>query len=49
MKKRLFALLSVLCLTVGMFGACGKSKTDYVLPTDGVTTGLDIYTLCNYC
>lgn len=38
MKKRLFALLSVLCLTVGMFGACGKSKPDYVLPTDGVTT-----------
>ncbi len=33
MKKRMIALLSVLCLTVGMFGACGKTTDTDTTPT----------------
>ena len=37
MKKRMIALLSVLCLTVGMFGACGKTEDTNVDPGTEVT------------
>ena len=33
MKKRMIALLSVLCLTVGCFGACGKTTDTDTTPT----------------
>ena len=38
MKKRIFALLSVLCLTVGMFGACGKTNDTNVTPGETTAT-----------
>ncbi len=38
MKKRILALFSVLCLTVGMFGACGNNNNDYVLPGETTAT-----------
>ena len=47
MKKRVFALLAVLCLTIGSLGACGASttteapveeSTDIVIPTATPTT-----------
>ena len=37
MKKRTLAFLSVLCLILGCFAACGTPKTDYVIPTDNIT------------
>ncbi len=37
MKKRILALLSVLCLTVGMFGACGKNEETNIDPTAEIT------------
>lgn len=37
MKKRMIALLSVLCLTVGCFGACGKTEETDLTATPGVT------------
>ena len=33
MKKRMISLLSVLCLTVGCFGACGKTEETNVSPS----------------
>lgn len=33
MKKKIFALLSALCLTAGCLGACGVNESKYTLPT----------------
>ena len=37
MKKRMIALLSVLCLTVGAFGACGKTEETNITPSPEAT------------
>jgi len=37
MKKRMIALLSVLCLTVGCFGACGKTEETNTTPSPEAT------------
>ncbi len=37
MKKRMIALLSVLCLTVGCFSACGKTEETDLTATPGIT------------
>ena len=37
MTKRIFTILSVLCLTLGMFGACGKTEESNVTPTAEAT------------
>ena len=37
MKKRMIALLSVLCLTIGCFGACGKTNNTDTTPTTAPT------------
>ena len=37
MKKRMISLLSVLCLTIGCFGACGKTEETNVTPSPEAT------------
>jgi len=41
MKKRIFALLSVLCLGIGCLGACGQTTNTNVTATPEPTTAVD--------